>query len=115
VKSGGDTDHMAEPLLIGLGTSNGDEQAVAADADVRQMECGDLAGTQRGRVSQQENGAVADADARFRVDARQDLSELGDGSGWAWRRGAVPRMRRKPRRTRRTTAAAVGSPRPSWW
>lgn len=59
--SRGDTDFLAERLLVGLGASNGDEQAVAAEADVRQMECGDLTWPQLGRVPQQQNGSVADA------------------------------------------------------
>jgi hypothetical protein len=61
MNSRGDTDYLAERLLVGLGASNGDEQAVAAEADVRQMEYGDLTWKERGGVSQQQNGSVADA------------------------------------------------------
>ena len=112
----GDAHELPVAVLVGLGAAYCHEDTGGLGDDVGQVESRLFAGSQRRGVTEQDDGAVADADRHAGVDGGHDLVEFGDGERvWAWRRGAVPRIRRSPRQTRRTRTSAVGSGRPSCW
>lgn len=48
IRSRGHADDLGLSLVVGRGATDGEQEAAGVDADVGEMECGDLAGPQRG-------------------------------------------------------------------
>ena len=114
VAATGDPDELAVGVLVGLGAADGDQDAGWLALEVLDVESRDLARPHRGGVAEEQDGAVADVLGVAVSMAPTIWPSWGTVSGWAGRIGATPRIRRSPRRTRRTRKSAVGSANPSW-
>jgi hypothetical protein len=79
VLAAGDSDDLPPAVLVGLRAADRDEDAGGLRHDVGKIEGGELAGTQRGGVAEQNDGAVTRADCGHGVDGRDGLAELIDG------------------------------------
>lgn len=114
--AGGDADDLAAAGGVGLGAADGDQQAGWLGLEVGEGEGGELAAAQRGGVPEQDERGVAGARRGGAVvrSMQATMARISATvSGRAWRMGAVPRLRRSPRRTRPTVWWVVGSATPA--
>ncbi|MEI2713792.1 MAG: hypothetical protein V9G04_11025 [Nocardioides sp.] len=87
----GHGDVFAVAFLIGLGTSDGQEQTGGFVVDIGEGEGHELGDPQGGGVAERDDRGVAGPDGGGAVDGRDDLADVvkGDGSGEAAGCGAV--------------------------
>lgn len=76
VASASHSDQLTARVLIGLGAAHCDENTGGLGGDVVYVEGGDLAGSHRGCVAEEDDGSVTDTDGCAHVDGRDDLSNL---------------------------------------
>ena len=75
----GDSDELAVAVLVGLGAAYGHEDAGGLGNDVGQVESREFAGSQRRRVTEQDDSPVAHPDRHARVNTEDELVKFGDG------------------------------------
>jgi hypothetical protein len=92
-----DGDDLAIGVLIGLGPADSEQDAARLKLDVVQRQGSQLGAAHRGGEAEQDERGIADAQDGAAVDVLADLADVVGAEGRAWRRGAVPMMRRRPR------------------